>query len=84
VIGRPVPPQVAFDVDKTVGRDGSGLAVLDVHLFLNLGPAQAPNARGSFEKTRTVRVLAVGQHENLYRDLSRYLGAQPDVLKGSR
>jgi len=35
------------------------------------------------EKTRTVRFLAVGQHENFYRDLSRYVGVQPGVVRES-
>lgn len=35
----------------------------------------------AFEKTRTVRFLAVGQHENYYRDLTKYLAARKDAAQ---
>jgi len=34
-----------------------------------------------FERTRRVRFLAVGQHENFYRDLTNYVGKQKEALK---
>ncbi|HEV2282094.1 MAG TPA: type II toxin-antitoxin system RelE/ParE family toxin [bacterium] len=34
-----------------------------------------------FERIRRVRFLAVGQHENSYRDVTTYLGKQKEAFK---